>query len=242
MTRIEALKNKIRKSFPDAEPARVFFGRQNLNLEEIYGFTPENTRFAEGGCSDEINEAELIFMERYWGERFKFGGLAGYCHGGKTGLSAVSHHVPEVDGQKNLLLLAGTHIGFHEGLWGKVPRKGQERLTASCGSLSAAVAAGYETLKNRELDPLDRQQCAVEQIMLPYLERCTEAGQVPDIVEATRFLQRRIDKDLSVMVAGLEKNFGGRIALITGITINTSQGNFFSPSIVEMRGAASPAR
>lgn len=236
MAPIESLKEEIRRAFAGAVPARLFFSRQNLILEEEHGFTPDNTRFAEGGCSDEINEAELVFMERYWGERFKFGGLAGYCHGGKTGLFAVSHHVPEVDGQKNLLLLAGTHVGFHEGIWGKVPRKGQKGLTSSCGSLSTAVAAGYETLKNREVDPLDRQQYAVEQIMLPYLERCAEAGQTPDIVEATRFLQQRIDEDLRVMVAELEKNFGGRIALITGVTINTSLGNFFNPSIVEIRG------
>lgn len=237
MAPIESLKKKIRRVFPGAEPARVFFARQNLMLEETYGFTPDNTRFAEGGCSDEINEAELVFLERYWGERFKFGGLAGYCHGGKTGLSAVSHHVPEVDGQKNLLLLAGTHIGFHEGVWGKVPRKGQNGLTASCGSLSTVLTAGYETLKNREPDPLDRQQYAVEQIMRPYLSRCNEAGSAPDIVEATRFLQQRIDDDMCVMVAELEGSFDGLIALITGITINTAQGNFFSPSIVKIQGA-----
>ena len=53
--------------------------------------------------SDEINEPEYLLMEQYWGERFKFGGLAGYCHGGKTGFQAVSHHVPEVFGRKNLL-------------------------------------------------------------------------------------------------------------------------------------------
>lgn len=237
MTGTEALKSEISKSFPDAEPARVFFARQNLTLEETYGFTPDNTRFAEGGCSDEINEAELVFLEHYWGERFKFGGLAGYCHGGKTGLSAVSHHVPEVDGQKNLLLVAGTHIGFHDGIWGKVPRKGQDRLTACCGSLSTVLAAGCETLKNREPDPLDRQQYAVEQILLPYLSRCNEAGTPPDIVEATRFLQQRIDEDMRVMVAELEDRFDGLIALITGVTINTVQGNFFSASIVEIRGA-----
>ena len=236
MNQRETLKEEIRKAFPEAEPARVFFGRHNLLLEESYGFTPENTRFAEGGCSDEINEPELVYMERYWGERFKFGGLAGYCHGGKTGLAAVSHHVPEVDGRKNLLLLAGTHIGFHEGVWGKVPRRGQEGVTASCGALSAVLAAGYPALKDKDLDPLDRQQFAVEQMMLPYLERCQEAGEEPDILAATHFLQHRIESDMALMVAGLENSFDGLIALVTGITVNTAKGNFFSPGIVEIRG------
>jgi hypothetical protein len=236
MTRLETLKEELRKAFPEAEPARLFFGRQNLMLEETYGFTPENTRFAEGGCSDEINEPEMVYMESYWGERFKFGGLAGYCHGGKTGLAAVSHHVPEVDGRKNLLLLAGTHIGFHDGAWGKVPRRGQEGVTASCGALSAVLATGYRALKTKEPDPLDRQQFAVEQMMLPFLEGCEKAGEEPHILDATHFLQHRIESDMALMVADLEKSFDGLIALVTGITLNTAQGNFFSPGIVEIRG------
>ena len=105
------VKNKVRTVFPDAEIGRVYFAKQNILLEQQYGFTPDNTRFAEGGCSDEINEPEYQFLQTYWGERFKFGGLAGYCHGGRTALSAVSHHVPAVGGSKNLLLVAGPHIG-----------------------------------------------------------------------------------------------------------------------------------
>jgi hypothetical protein len=237
MNQPDALKKKIRDFFPAAEPARLFFGRQNLMLEETYGFTPDNTRFAEGTCSDEINEPELVFMENYWGERFKFGGLAGYCHAGRTGLAAVSHHVPEVDGEKNLLLVAGAHVGFHDDVWGKVPRRGQEGLTASCGSLCTVLDAGYETVSSRKPDPLDRQQHAVEQIMRPYLQRCHESDRAPDIVEATYFLQQRIDEDLSAMTEDLGKRFGGLIALITGVTINTSNGNYFNPSIVEIWGA-----
>ncbi len=90
----------IQVAFPNAEIGRIFFAKQNILLEEQYGFTPGNTRFAEGACCDEINEPEYQLLEHYWGERFKFGGLAGYCHGGKSGLSALSHHVPEVDGKK----------------------------------------------------------------------------------------------------------------------------------------------
>ena len=96
----EHLRNEIRIHFPNAEIGRIFFAKQGIHLEEQYGFNPENTRFAEGGCCDEINETEYKLLEQYWGERFKFGGLAGYCHGGRAGLIAVSHHVPEVAGKK----------------------------------------------------------------------------------------------------------------------------------------------
>lgn len=231
---IQALTQEIRKAFPNAEVARIYFAKQNIFLEEQYGFTPENTRFAEGGCSDEINEAEYIMMERYWGERFKFGGLAGYCHSGKTGLAAVSHHVPDAGGTKNLLLVAGPHIAFYEGQWGKIPRAGQSDISASCGSLVSVVTAGYDAIRQKPEDPLDRQQYVVEQIMLPYLKTCSASGTAPDILEATKFLMKRVDDDLMVMVKDLATRFDGRIALITGMTINTVLTNFFSPSIVQV--------
>jgi len=105
------LKNEIMQTFLNVDVARIFFMKQNIRLEEQYGFIPENTHFAEGGCSAEINERDYLMTEQYWGECFKFGGLAGYCHAGKTGLEAVSHHVPEVSGIKNLLFLNGFLTG-----------------------------------------------------------------------------------------------------------------------------------
>lgn len=233
----EQLKKEIETAFPNPELGRIFFAKQNILLEERYGFTPENTRFAEGGCSDEINEPEYRFLEEYWGERFKFGGLAGYCHGGKSGLGAVSHHVPEVDGRKNLLLVAGTHIGYYRGEWGKISRRGQPEITTSCGSLSAVLQTGYETIKSKGIDPLDRQQQTVEQLMLPYIENCDRASKPLDIVEATKYLMQIVDNDLLSIVQGLETHFSGQVAIITGITINTEQGNYFSASSVEVRGA-----
>jgi hypothetical protein len=60
---LEHLRNEIRIHFPHAELGRTFFAKQNIYLEEQYGFTPENTRFAEGGCSDEINETDVLNSE-----------------------------------------------------------------------------------------------------------------------------------------------------------------------------------
>jgi len=225
----EDLIQHIHEHFPNAEPGRIFFAKQNILLEETYGFTPDNTRFAEGGCCDEINEPELELLERYWGERFKFGGLAGYCHGGRSGLGAVSHHVPEVDGQRNLLLLGGPHIGFHMGRWGEIPRPGQPEMTASCGSLCAVLEAGYDVVRQKEEDPLDRQQYIVEQIMLPFLEQHKDDSS-PDVVAATLFLMKKIDDDFSTIVTDLANGFDGQIAVITGVTINTEIGNYFNLS------------
>ncbi len=79
----------VRKCFPNATEGRDYFNQLNQTLKQHNGLTPGNTRFAEGACGDEINEPELRQLEQQWGERFKFGGLAGYCHGGRTGLGAV---------------------------------------------------------------------------------------------------------------------------------------------------------
>ena len=225
----------IQQCFPKASMASDFFSQLNQTLEERHGFTPTNTRFAEGACCDEINEPELLRLEQHWGERFKFGGLAGYCHGGKTGLGAVSHHVPEKDGQRNLLLVGGPHIGWHDGTWGKVPRAGQRDITTSCGALMAIVTAGYAGLHAKTMDPLDSQQFLVERLMLPFLKESNGESDIPLIVQATQFLMHRIDTDLSIIVNELQQRFKGQIACVTGVTINTANGNFFCPSMQVVR-------
>jgi len=221
---------QLRQCFPKAAIGSEFFNQLNQTLGGQHSFTPRNTRFAEGACCDEINEPELQLMEKHWGERFKFGGLAGYCHGGRTGLGAVSHHVPGEGGQKNLLLVAGPHIGWHEGEWGKVPREGQAEITTSCGALMAIMGAGHDSLKAKALDPLDAQQFNVERIMLPFLRVADDAGDVPLIALATQFMMQRVDTDLGTIIDGLLPHFEGQIACVTGVTINTAKGNFFCPS------------
>ena len=225
----------ISQYLPKASTASEFFNQVNQLLTERHGFTPGNTRFAEGACSDEINEPELERLEQHWGERFKFGGLAGYCHGGRTGLGAVSHHVPEEDGQRNLLLVGGPHIGWHDGEWGEVLRVGQAETTTSCGALMAIVEAGYAGLQAKTMDPLDAQQFFVERLMLPFLKKADDGGRVPLIVRATQFLMRRIDTDLRTIVGELLPYFEGQIACVTGVTINTASGNFFCPSTQAVR-------
>ena len=177
----------------------------------------------------------LQLLEQYWGERFKFGGLAGYCHGGRTGLGAVTHHVPEENRQRNLLLVGGPHIGWHDGRWGEVPRVGQVEITTSCGALMAIVEAGYADLQSKTMDPLDSQQFLVERIMLPFLKEADGGGDVPLIAQATQFLMQRIDADLWTIVNDLLPHFEGQIACVTGVTINTTTGNFFCPSVQVVR-------
>jgi hypothetical protein len=223
--------DSLQQYFPHATLASEFFDRLNQSLARQYGFASGNTRFGEGACCDEINEPELLRLERHWGERFRFGGLAGYCHGGRTALAAVSHHVPARDGQRNLLLVAGPHIGYHDDTWGRVGRAGQVETTTCCGSLMAIVSAGYDELVSKTKDRLDAQQYELERLMLPFLDRTGEPGTVPSIVRATQFLSQRVDEDLTAIVGSLAPSFCGQIATVTGVTINTGVSNFFEPSM-----------
>lgn len=66
-------------------------------------------------------------MYKFWGSRFKAGGLGGYAHGGKTGFAAVSHHIPNElneEGGENLIMFGGPHIGlkdiYNHYKWGEV--------------------------------------------------------------------------------------------------------------------------
>ena len=66
--------------------------------------------------------------------------------------------------------------------------------------------------------------------MLPFLKEADGAGNVPLIARATQFLMQRIDSDLGIIIGDLLPNFGGQIACVTGVTINTEKCTFFCPS------------
>ena len=141
-----------------------------------------------------------------------------------------------MDGEKNLLLVGGPHIGYHRGEWGKILRSGQSNITTACGLLATIVEEGYDIIRQKPADFLDRQRETVEQLMLPYLKKCAEDGKSPDIIDATKYLMQRIDRDLPALLNDLRTQFNGQIAVITGITINTEIGNYFSASKVEVHG------
>ena len=78
---IETLKKEIMIHFPNVEIGRTFFMKQSILLEEQHGFIPANTHFAEGGCSDEINEPEY-FGDKGWIKNI--GQTAGKIEAGKN--------------------------------------------------------------------------------------------------------------------------------------------------------------
>ena len=71
--------------------------------------------------------------------------------------------------------------------------------------------------------------------MLSFLKTADRGGEIPLIVRATQHLLQRIDTDLWIIVNELLLHFGGQIACVTGVTINTADGNFFCPSTQAVR-------
>ena len=211
----------INSKFHNAEVGRQFFTKISLQLEEQWGFDPDNTRFAEGECCDEINEPELIFLQHYWGERYKFGGLGGYCHGGRSGMEALSQHVAEVDGEKNILLVCGPHIGFHDDEWGFIPRIGMSEATDCCGAV-AKILREQPCAPERQRDVYDMQFENLRDISSPYFEET----EYPNIIGVTEFLLTKTRQDLYRILEDVKVSFEGSIAVVTGITVNTKIGNF----------------
>lgn len=264
----------LRKEFGNAQLAKVFYTQLNALLMTNHGFTPKNTRFAEGQCCDEINEPELEALEATWGERFKLGGLAGYPHGGKPALGAVSHHVPNLSGVENLLVVAGPHIGYHEGTWGIVEQHGLDHGRGSCGSLKGVLGTDKLSVYDRkgliahalhgyivEHGPITEanvnqaaerayaaacvmgmeQQTLVGELSLSYLQ----GESSPSLVGLTKHFASVVDTDLRKMVQEGLNDFTGRIALVTGVTINTSEGNYFAATNLYLRdekGSFSPLK
>ena len=116
LTKLQKVEAKTKficdKTFKGAINGRLMVARLNIALENE-GFSPSNTTFCEGMCSDELNEPECEQMESYWGNRFKYGGLAGYCHGGCTGVQLALDSVPTNTGSnsQNIIMYGGPHIG-----------------------------------------------------------------------------------------------------------------------------------
>ena len=101
----------------------------------------------------------------------------------------------------------------------------------------AVVTAGYAGLHAKTMDPLDAQQFLVERLMLPFLKESNGESDIPLIVQATQVLMHRIDTDFSIIVTELQQLFKGQIACVTGVTINTADGNFFYPSMHVVRNS-----
>ena len=137
--------------------------------------------------------------------------------------------MPSPAGRGNLFVVAGPHIGWHDGRWGVVIRPGQTVATAACGALTAAARAAAPDERS-PLDPLDAQQALVTRVVAPFVRASTETDETAVLIAATRGLLQRVDADLERLVTDGMTAFDGTVACITGVTINTATTNYLCPS------------
>ena len=216
----------ILRHFPNAVDGHTLTVDVADFLMRKYQLTPKNTLFGYSTCPDEINRTVTNFESCYGEKQFPLGGLAGYPFSGKTGFNAFSHHVPDAEGDGNIVILYGPHVGITDkGELGKVLRENQSHESAACGAAISFLNNYTDAKKNLanyepHEDYLDVEQYAIEMMMMPHAERIIRAkNPVKELVDVNYQI---IDENILKMVGHLKEGFKGKIVLVGGVMINTS--------------------
>ena len=208
---------------------------------EPRGFTAENTLFAQSVCPDEINhEAGDItdIFQKYLGEVFHLGGLAGIPFTGKTGFAAFSHHVPDENG--HLFVLMAPHVGCSNSLaLGKYSRIGQAGEGAACGAAVGALAhcCSGEPLPDLASTTDDYQMAFLMHQVNAVKDQIMDKGSVNGQQAELAFQTHAIAKNMLDAIVSMD--FGGpnsKLVIFTGIQINMPDPDedYFLPLSFEM--------
>ncbi|MBN1800539.1 MAG: hypothetical protein JW891_03485 [Candidatus Lokiarchaeota archaeon] len=219
------------------------------------GFNKTNSRLVFSVCSDDCNrlaERETIekALTKIFNREFHLGGLAAYPVGGVSGIVAASHHPPDLktlDGRKeragNLIIFASPHFGIIKKetlIYGSFIRPGQQKPTASCGAMMgflSALKAAKNTNKLRprvedtSLDP--SKKVLYKQLIANYSDRLNTLLKLDDVnnqvLELFKINHDLVESKLLQMIAEFKKKepFSGNMAFISGITINTTDKDYF---------------
>jgi len=198
-----------------------------VQVIEKRGFTPENTRYAQSVCPDEINQEEgdiTDIFTKYMGEVFNMGGLAGLPFIGRTGFAAFTHHVAD---EGHCFVLMAPRIGIsatHK--LGKYTRDGQHgQQVSACGAAVGALehcecgkkppSAKYDFLDS-QMNFIIRQVNANKKAILKNAK--TEDEKMKALVHQIWKIGKYMMLDDIV-----HANFGGKnskLLVLTGIQIN----------------------
>ncbi len=216
----------ILKYFPNAVDGHKLTVDVADFLMKNHQLTPKNTLFGYSTCPDEINRTVTRFESCYGEKQFPLGGLTGYPFTGKTGFHAFSHHVPDAEGEGNIVVLYGPHVGISEkGELGKVQRENQSHESAACGAAIDFLNKCIDFKKKSKIyapyeDYLDEEQYLIEKMLMPYSERIISAqNPIKELVDVNYQL---IDENILKLIADLRQSFKGKIVLVGGVMINTS--------------------
>ena len=219
---------------------------------ESSGFRADNSRLAFSVCPDDLNRLdsrktiERALVKQYDGE-FHLGSLGAYPIAGKTGIVAASHHAPaiiEQDGsaEGNLIIFASAHVGFQPddgGLFGKVKRPGQEKITTCCGAMmgflrrlkeSKSTSIFNSNIENRIDIAREVFFSELASNFTPELTRLLSIKEENrQVIELSKINYALISLKLKEIVTSFvnENDFEGQIALIGGITVNLTEEDHF---------------
>lgn len=221
--------NLIREHYPNALTEAEFQEKLRDHLAGENHIDLSRMLLATSICADDVipvreSETPLIRQKRKFKKDFlgpfSMGGLAGIPYSGLTGMSAITHHIPEGG---SLLIAYGPHIGMSDrGELGKLLRPGQSRESAACGALALALthfrsSLDYHPVYNDD----DIEQMTLERRLLPHRERILAAE---NPLQAATDIAYGIIHDLVNRYVGMQKTaFPCEwIALVGGVIINTS--------------------
>jgi hypothetical protein len=170
----------VRKYYPAAIKSSWFIRSFLWFVKAAFGKDEEQVALLLSVCSDDLNSAEQ--PETAMIGPFTLGGLDGYPFGGKTGIGAFSHHVPE---NGVALLYFGPHVGItNQEQVGAVVRPGQSKPSACCGAARQALeeleAGAIRPKKISEYEVDDFQQEFIRQVVLAHERRILGAGPKED--------------------------------------------------------------
>lgn len=204
----------------------VEFVKKTYNILKEFGFNDDNSIASVCVCRDEISQTVRSIIKHTWGEAFNFSSLAGMFTAGKTGLKAAMHHAPKVDGKERYVYYAIPHVAIDEGgRAGFCKRKGIKESSA-CGALCLFLNELNEGKLHITIDEEDIEESLLKRRLLreiPY-------GHIPDLIELTKITRKVVQADLEHALEKVVDTTKNDYALITGIQIHASDGNYIWPA------------
>lgn len=204
----------------------VEFIKKTYNILKKFGFNDDNSIASVCVCRDEISQTVKSIIKHTWGEAFNFSSLAGMFTAGKTGVEAAMHHAPKVGGKERYVFYIVPHTAINEdGKAGFCQRKGIKESSA-CGALCLFLQELNEGKLHITIDEDDIEESLLKRRLLreiPY-------GYIPDLLELTKITRKVIQADLEHVIAKVVDTTKNDYALITGIQIHASDGNYIWPA------------
>lgn len=215
----------LRSYFPNVVEEAAYIDETSAALGKL-GFTADNSIACVGVCRDEISQPLVEAVQQNWGLAFNLSSLAAMFFAGKTGLTAAMHHAPNLDGKERYVFYSFPHIAIDdEGRIGVCVREGRDGDSSACGALGIF----QKTVAEGGVDETVLMDDPEISLINARLAKEIPAGDTPDLLQITRIAQRVIQADLEAAVESLVDRDKNDYAVIAGIQLHGSDGNYIAP-------------